>query len=173
MARAPIHAAGGIVVRSGETPLIAVVQRRKDKRWVLPKGKLKSKEKPIAGAKREAIEETGHDVVVHQFIGAVSYQAGARVKIVEFWRMEAAAEPTQPLMRDIKAVAWLPLPRAIDRLSLPLEKVFLRNVGPRALTPEDFDVNPAPPMKTTGEAVALVPASETGSNLLQRIFVKS
>ena len=33
-------AAGGIVVRGTHTPLIAVVQRRKDDGWVLPKGKL-------------------------------------------------------------------------------------------------------------------------------------
>jgi hypothetical protein len=37
--RAPVLAAGGIVVR--EATLIAVVRLRKDKSWVLPKGKLK------------------------------------------------------------------------------------------------------------------------------------
>ena len=40
MARTPVLAAGGIVLRSGETPLIAVVRLRKRNEWVLPKGKL-------------------------------------------------------------------------------------------------------------------------------------
>ena len=57
--RPPILAAGGIVIRNGAKPLVAVVQRRRDNAWVLPKGKLKPNEKPIAGARREAVEETG------------------------------------------------------------------------------------------------------------------
>jgi 8-oxo-dGTP diphosphatase len=133
MARAPVLAAGGIVMRGGPKPLIAVVQRRKDKDWVLPKGKLKPKENAIAAARREAIEETGHNVFVREFLGAISYQAGGKPKVVQFWRMQAADGPRQEPMRDIRAVAWLPLPSAIERLSSPLEQVFLRNVGRRAL----------------------------------------
>ena len=41
MPRTPIMGAGGIVVRGGPRPLIALVQRSKDDAWVLPKGKLK------------------------------------------------------------------------------------------------------------------------------------
>ena len=63
--RQPILAAGGIVVRNGGKPLVAIVQRRRDNAWVLPKGKLKANEKPIAAARREAMEETGADVRVH------------------------------------------------------------------------------------------------------------
>jgi 8-oxo-dGTP diphosphatase len=184
MARAPIHAAGGIVVRSGSKTLIAVVQRRKDNGWVLPKGKLKPKEKPVVAAKREAIEETGHTVTVHEFLGAITYQAGARAKIVEFWRMEAVDEQVRPLMRDIKAVAWLTLPRAIDRLSHPLEKVFLRNVGRRALkstngSKTDNDAKsiadngrPAASTEPAHPDAALVPEPEIGASMLRRILQK-
>ena len=42
-----------IVLRGGARPRIAVVQRRKDNGWVLPKGKLKSKESAISAARRE------------------------------------------------------------------------------------------------------------------------
>ncbi len=35
-------------------------------------------------------------------------------------------------MADIVAVEWLPLKAAVRRLSYQLEKLFLRNVGPRA-----------------------------------------
>ena len=132
MARTPIQAAGGIVVRSGARPLIAVVQRAKDDRWVLPRGKLKRKEQPKRGACREAFEETGHRVKVRKFVGAMAYGAQGRPKLVQFWHMQAAPDPSRDLMRDIRAVAWLPLGDAVKRLTYPLEKLFLANVG-RAL----------------------------------------
>lgn len=134
MARTPIQAAGGIVVRGGEKPLIAVVQRRKDRGWVLPKGKLNRGESALAAARREVIEETGHDVVVHEFIGTISYKTREAPKVVQFWRMEANEAPPRPLMKDIRAVEWLPLGAAVKRLSLPREQLFLRNIGPLALS---------------------------------------
>lgn len=129
MARKPIQAAGGIVVRKGAHPLIAVVQRAKDDRWVLPRGKLKSKERPRAGARREVFEETGHRVDVREFLGAITYRAQGRPKLVEFWHMKAAVNPSRDLMRDIAAVKWLPFKDAVKKLSYPLEKLFLQSVG--------------------------------------------
>ena len=129
MARTPIQAAGGIVVRGGARPLIAIVQRAKDDRWVLPRGKLKRKEPPKSGARREAFEETGHRVHVREFLGAITYRAQGRPKLVRFWHMQAADGPSRDLMRDIAAVAWLPLGEAVRRLTYPLEKLFLAGVG--------------------------------------------
>ena len=131
--RKPILAAGGIVIRNGGKPLVAIVQRRRDNAWVLPKGKLKPNEKPIAAAKREATEETGCDVRVHEFLGVISYVGGHGPKIVHFWRMQAIDGPVGTQKDDIKAVEWLPLPKAIDRLSLTHEQFFLRNIGRHAL----------------------------------------
>jgi 8-oxo-dGTP diphosphatase len=133
MGQATILAAGGIVVRGGARPLIAIVQRRKDNGWVLPKGKLRRKENIIAAARREAIEETGHPVRVREFLGAISYQAGGKPKVVQFWQMQVIDGPAHKPMRDIKAVEWLPLPSAIEKLSQPVEAAFLRSVGRRAL----------------------------------------
>ena len=120
------------MVRKGASPRIAIVQRSKDDRWVLPRGKLKVKERPVAGARREVFEETGHRVEVREFLGAITYRAQGRPKLVQFWHMQAAANPSRDLMRDIAAVEWLPLPAAVQRLSYPLEKLFLHSVG-RAL----------------------------------------
>jgi 8-oxo-dGTP diphosphatase len=128
-----IHAAGGIVVRNGARPLIAVVQRAKDEHWVLPRGKLKMNESALAGARREVMEETGHQVRVREFLGAITYRARGRPKVVQFWHMRAAVNPSRAVMKDIMAVEWLPLRAAVRRLSYPLEKLFLRNVGRQAL----------------------------------------
>jgi 8-oxo-dGTP diphosphatase len=133
MARKPVYAAGGVVIREGARPLIAIVQRSKDERWVLPRGKLKRGENPRAGARREATEETGHRVRLHQFLGAITYRTSGRPKVVQFWSMQASEHPSFDLMKDISAVAWLPLPAAVLKLSYPLEKLFLRHVGRQVL----------------------------------------
>jgi 8-oxo-dGTP pyrophosphatase MutT (NUDIX family) len=137
VASKPIQAAGGIVVRDGARALVAVVQRSKDDAWVLPRGKLKRDENPVTGARREVIEETGHRVRVHEFLGAITYRASGRPKVVQFWRMQADAEASHELMADIAAVEWLSLSAAVRRLSYPLEKLFLRNVGRQALRSRD------------------------------------
>src|SRR5476649_2457050 len=133
MAGKTIHAGGGIVVRNGARPRVAVVQRSKDELWVLPRGKLKRDERAMTGARREVVEETGHRVRVREFLGAITYRARGRPKVVQFWRMQAAAQPSRDVMKDIAAVEWLPLAAAIRRLSYPLEKLFLRHVGRRML----------------------------------------
>ena len=133
MANKTIHAAGGIVVRNGARPLIAIVQRAKDEHWVLPRGKLKSNESARAGARREVVEETGHRVRVRKFLGAISYRARGRPKVVQFWHMQAEIHPSRDVMKDIVAVEWLPLSAAVRRLSYPLERLFLHNVGRSAL----------------------------------------
>jgi 8-oxo-dGTP diphosphatase len=131
--RRPILAAGGIVVRHGGKPLVAIVQRRRDNAWVLPKGKLKANEKPIAAARREAMEETGVEVRVHEFLGVISYIGGSGPKIAHFWRMQAVGSAVNQPLDDIKAVEWLPLSVAIERLSLAHEQSFLRNIGRKAI----------------------------------------
>ena len=134
MARSPVMAAGGIVLRQGQTPLVAVVRLRKRNEWVLPKGKLDHGETPRAAAEREVVEETGHDVFVHEFLGTLVYESRSGSKVVHYWRMEARGGAVHELMRDVRAVDWLPLDAAVDRLSRGHERAFLENVGPIALS---------------------------------------
>jgi 8-oxo-dGTP diphosphatase len=48
--------------------------------------------------------------------------------------MEAGGEQVRELMSDIRAVEWLPLEVALERLSRGYERVFLENVGPIAVS---------------------------------------
>jgi 8-oxo-dGTP diphosphatase len=151
MARAPVLAAGGIVLRRGSVPLIAVVRQRKRNEWVLPKGKLDDGETPKEAAHREVLEETGHDVAIHEFLGTLVYQSGGRSKAVHFWRMEAEGGPVRKLMNDIKAVDWLTLEDAIARLSREYERTFLTQIGPIALAAAGLapaDAEATPPLAT-------------------------
>ena len=133
MARTPVVAAGGIVLRREKIPLFAVVRLRKRDEWVLPKGKLDDGETPRDAAEREVLEETGHDVSVHEFLGTLVYESGGRSKVVHYWRMETNGGQAYDLMDDVRAVDWLPLDAAVERLSHVYERAFLANVGPLAL----------------------------------------
>ena len=145
MARATVLAAGGIVTQRGDASLIAVVRLRKRNEWVLPKGKLDHGETPRDAAEREVLEETGHEVSVHEFLGTLAYEAGGRPKVVHYWRMEADREQTRELMRDVKAVAWLPLDEAVNRLTRAHEQAFLAEIGPLAIEAAARPVSTAEP----------------------------
>jgi 8-oxo-dGTP diphosphatase len=133
MAKVPVLAAGGIVLRWEPPPLVAVVRLSKRDEWVLPKGKLDDGETPRAAARREVLEETGHDVTVHEFLGTLVYDSAGRPRVVHYWRMEAGDVQVRDLMNDVRAVEWLPLAVAVERLSRGYERVFLENVGPIAI----------------------------------------
>jgi 8-oxo-dGTP diphosphatase len=163
--RAPVLAAGGIVVREASEQLIAVVRLRKDRSWVLPKGKLKPGEDALAGARREVMEETGCDVSIEGFLGSMSHAEGGKLKVVQFWRMRATGDLANKLMDDVTAVRWLPLQQAIDTLTRPHEKVFLRSVGQAALQAAE------PSARDTAAAHAVPPVSDDrGSAKPKRLF---
>jgi 8-oxo-dGTP diphosphatase len=122
-----IHAAGGIVFRRISTLEVAVVQLSKYRQWVLPKGKLKRNEKARGAAKREVLEETGHRVEVHEFLGVLSYESRGKSKIVRFWRMQALGNAVRAPASDIKEVRWLSVKRAMQTLTHPRERIFLRH----------------------------------------------
>lgn len=141
--RTPILAAGGIVLRDGRAPQFAVVQLRKMGVWVLPKGKLAGDEDAMAAARREVLEETGHRVSIHEFLGTLAYEASGRPKVVQFWRMQALGDPVSDLTRDVKAVRWLPLEDAVNQLTHARERAFLEQVGPVVLKSAEQSVSRA------------------------------
>src|SRR5260370_25108364 len=143
----PVLAAGGIVLTEGLRPRVAIVRLRRDKSWVLPKGKLYHGEHARTAARREVLEETGHEVSVLEFLGSMSYPVAGKIKIVQFWHMRAAGGPVRELTHDIKAVKLLPLKQASDTLTRPHENVFLASVGPRALNAAKPDALANPPAR--------------------------
>ena len=149
------------MLRHQQPPLIAVVRLRKRDEWVLPKGKLDAGETPLAAAKREVLEETGHDVTVHEFLGTLVYEISGRSKVVHYWRMEACGGQTHELMNDIRAVDWLPLDAALERLSRSSERAFLANVGPQALQSFSRQIRPkAQAVRKRQGRTAVVPEPE-------------
>jgi len=121
---APILAAGGIVLRGNTRPRFAVVRMRREKAWVLPKGKLLPREHPRIAAKREVLEETGYDVTVHEFLGSMAYAIEGKIKIVQFWLMRAVGAPVHELMDDVKAVKWLAAEASRRNADAPARKTI-------------------------------------------------
>jgi 8-oxo-dGTP diphosphatase len=160
MARESVLAAGGIVLRQEQPPLVAVVRLRKRDEWVLPKGKLNDGETARAAARREVLEETGHNVTVHEFLGTLVYESGGRSKVVHYWRMEAGGEQIHELTNDVRAVDWLPLDAAVARLSRGYERAFLANVGPIAVTvlAKKLKAKPAPALNKAAPLNRALPA---------------
>jgi 8-oxo-dGTP diphosphatase len=79
------------------------------------------------------MEETGYEVSVREFLGSMSYVTDSKIKIVQFWHMQAVGKPVRHPTREVKSVRWLSLKKAIGTLTRTHEKVFLANVGPVAL----------------------------------------
>jgi len=151
-----------------ETSLIAIVRLRKDKSWVLPKGKLKPGEDALAGARREVMEETGHDVSIEGFLGTMSHAEAGKLKIVQFWRMRAIGDPVRELMDDVTAVKWLPLLQAVDTLTRQHEKTFLMSVSQTVLQAAEPSARNA---AAAEPAAPLVP--DNGSLLKPRTFLEA
>lgn len=100
-----IAAAGGLLWREENgARLLALIHRPRYSDWSLPKGKLEPGEGWQVGAMREVHEETGCQVTLGAFAGAISYSTPAP-KVVLFWHMET----TDPGGRSDEAdqVRWL------------------------------------------------------------------
>src|SRR5687768_17782366 len=82
----PVLKAGGIVVRHEDgQPRVLVVTTKKEKRWILPKGKIARGEKPSTAALRESREEGCVTGRLAGHAGSVTYTSDGRRTRVEYY----------------------------------------------------------------------------------------
>lgn len=122
-----IRAAGGVVLRAGETLL---VHRPAYDDWTLPKGKADPGESDADCALREVREETGLACSLGRELPDVSYVDGrGRPKRVRYWLMEPLPDPAAhaPFVpnAEIDALAWLPIAEAAGRLTYERDRLVL------------------------------------------------
>jgi 8-oxo-dGTP diphosphatase len=127
-----VRAAGGVVWRrhDGGPAEVVVVHRPRYDDWTLPKGKLHRGEHPIAGACREVAEEAHVRASVGPRLPTVSYLSrGGPVeadKVVDWWAMRAVADLGFTPGPETDQRSWLPVDRALRRLSYPHDAQVLR-----------------------------------------------
>jgi 8-oxo-(d)GTP phosphatase len=114
-----ILSAGAVVWRPTADGIeVLLVHRAKYDDWSLPKGKREPGEHVLLTAVREVQEETSVRPVLGPWLRTVAYLANGRPKKVEYWSA-LSHEDQAAASHEIDAVAWLPVPRALDRLSYP------------------------------------------------------
>ena len=134
MARAPVLAAGGIVLRPGSNAADRGGAAAQARRMGSSQRQARRRRNAARGRRaRSAGRKPGTMCRCMNFWERWSMSLGGRSKIVHYWRMETSGGPTRELMDDVRAVDWLPLEAAVERLSRDHERAFLANVGPLAL----------------------------------------
>ena len=121
-----IQAAGGLLWRESEIGKeLLVIHRKRYDDWTLPKGKLERGETLKETAIREVKEETGYEVKITGFAGAIAYEVKGKTKVVSFWHMASLGEPAKEVDTEVAEVVWLPVQRAVVQLQYPLERVLV------------------------------------------------
>lgn len=141
--RAPLRqrvatAAGGVVLRQGEQGTeVAILGRRNDGSWVLPKGTPGEGETLEETALREVREETGLDVRILAPIGEMTYSfaaTGERInKVVHFFLMEQTGGDPSLHDAEYDEVRWVTVSEARRMLTFDT----YRDVLERAMASAD------------------------------------
>jgi 8-oxo-dGTP diphosphatase len=114
-----IRAAGAVTWRPGpDGDEVLLVHRAKYDDWSLPKGKHEPGESLPQTAAREVREETGARVILGRHLAPVRYKAGGHPKQVDYWvARPAAVDDGAVPNHEVDEVAWLTVPRALERVT--------------------------------------------------------
>ena len=143
-----VCAAGGVVVRGGETAdgdrggvaapaglsvpadsKVLIVHRPRYDDWSLPKGKLDPGEGWLEAALREVEEETGLKCEPREELPAARYfDAKNRRKLIRWWLMRAISGDFQP-NDEVDELRWLSLNEAMSTLSYQHDRELIRSLG--------------------------------------------
>jgi 8-oxo-dGTP diphosphatase len=121
-----VRAAGAVVLRQAH---VLLVHRPRYDDWSFPKGKLDRGELAPVAAVREVGEETGVRVRLGVPLSMQSYPNGRGTKVVDYWvgRVIGDADVSGYLVNDeIDEVDWVPVEKAVDRLSYSRDRDTLR-----------------------------------------------
>jgi len=129
-----IKAAGAVAWRPGPDgePEILLVHRKKYDDWSLPKGKMEPGEPLPVTAVREVLEEGGSWLTLGRRLVSVRYNVGGRPKRVHYWaaRVTGIDERAVP-NSEVDQVEWLPVARAIGRVSYARDHGVLHDFATR------------------------------------------
>lgn len=121
---APIRAAGVVLMRRARGGVqLCLVHRPRQNDWSLPKGKADGGELMPETARREALEETGFDVLLGAPLTQQRYQVDGGPKTVDYW--VAQVRPGGPGFkpnREVDRIDWVPLAKARSRLTYPRDR---------------------------------------------------
>jgi 8-oxo-dGTP pyrophosphatase MutT (NUDIX family)/phosphohistidine phosphatase SixA len=121
-----IRAAGVVLTRGlGKDLEVAVIHRRRQGDWSLPKGKHEPGEHAIEVAVRETIEETGFTPVLDIPLPTQRYQVNGTPKTVEYWRAQAAGGRFAE-NREVDHLRWLHPREAAALMSYPRDGELIR-----------------------------------------------
>ena len=119
-----IESAGGVVYRAGKNGAeVVLCGRGSPAIWVLPKGTPEPGETRERTALREVREETGLDVAVVEYIGAMKYwfvrpSDGADChKTVYYFLMSATGGDTSRHDHEFDRVRWFPISEALTEMT--------------------------------------------------------
>jgi 8-oxo-(d)GTP phosphatase len=123
-----IIAAGGVVWREGKDSKIelAIIYRPKYDDWTFPKGKLDTGEELISGAYREILEETGLDIELGPYLGAVEYESFGEAKRVSYWAAKALSSSKEFHPNDeVDLLEWHEVDSAREKLTRETDREIL------------------------------------------------
>ena len=130
-----ILSAGAVLWRPAARGIeVLLVHRPKYDDWSLPKGKREPGEHVLLTAAREVFEETSVRPVLGPRLRTAEYLTQGRPKQVDYWAALAAHDQAAA-SHEIDAVAWLPLPQVVDRLSYAHDADVIASLQPRATVP--------------------------------------
>lgn len=127
-----VRAAGGVVLRRGETGTteVLLVHRPRYDDWSLPKGKREADETDEECARREVREETGVRVTLFDPLPDVRYQDHrGRPKVVRYWVMRPTEDGPPFVPNDeVDEIRWLSFADAESLLSYDHDRDLVRAV---------------------------------------------